>query len=108
MHALDLGLQVPLGIATWALLLRRRPAGYAAAAIFLVNSVCMGTALAAMVLWSALAAGRSPIEAAPFTVVPILALALAALFFRSIRPSDGARSPDSERAHPLPRRAHAA
>jgi len=85
-HALDLGLQVPLGIATALLLLGRRPAGYLAAAVMLVNAICMGTALVAMVAAPALAAGRSPLEAAPFATLPLVAVALAVPFFRALRP----------------------
>ncbi|HEU4581422.1 MAG TPA: hypothetical protein VFS67_24360 [Polyangiaceae bacterium] len=83
-HALDLGLQVPLGIATALLLLRRKPGAVEAGAIFLVNSICMGLALTAMVASSALAAGRSAFEGAPFAVIPIVATALAVWFFRAI------------------------
>jgi hypothetical protein len=83
-HALDLGLQAPLGIAAAALLLQRKPAGMLVGAIFLVNSICMGLALTAMVVFSAVAAGRSPLEGAPFALIPIVATALAARFFQAI------------------------
>jgi hypothetical protein len=83
-HALDLGLQVPLGIAAGVLLWRGKPGGVLLAPILLINSVCMGLALTAMVVSSALSGGRSPFEGAPFAVVPILATALAARFFRSL------------------------
>jgi hypothetical protein len=86
-HALDLGLQAPLGIATGLLLLRGKPGGALLAPILLVNSICMGLALTAMVVSSALAGGRSPLEGAPFTVIPIVAAALATLFFRAVRRS---------------------
>jgi hypothetical protein len=46
-HALDLGLQVPLGIASGLLLLRRRAAGNRVAAIMMVNAVCTGAYLLA-------------------------------------------------------------
>ncbi len=85
-HALDLGLQVPLGIATGLLLLRRRPSGLVAAAILLVNSVCMGLALAAMVASGAIASGRSIAEAALFLVLPVVAALLAVKFFSAMRP----------------------
>lgn len=83
-HALDLGLQVPLGIATAVLLLRRKPSGLVVGAIFLVNSICMGLALTAMVVSSALASGRSAFEAAPFALIPLVASALAVRFFHAI------------------------
>ena len=82
-HALDLGLQVPLGIATGAMLLRRSPAGLLLAAIMLVNVVCMGAALTAMVLWSTADAGTGTWSAAPFAVVWLLGVTLAVVFFRS-------------------------
>jgi hypothetical protein len=83
-HALDLGLQAPLGIATAVLLLRWKPGALEIGAIFLVNSICMGLALTAMVVSSALAAGRSAFEGAPFALIPIVATALAMRFFRAI------------------------
>lgn len=86
-HALDLGLQVPLCIATSVLLLRHKPGGCVLAGILLSNSVCMGLALTAMVVSSALAAGRSPLEAAPFALLSIVASALAARFFSALEPS---------------------
>jgi hypothetical protein len=82
-HALDLGLMVPLGVATAVLLLRRRPSGYIAAGVMLVNGVCMGLALTAMVAVAAVAAGGSLLAAAPFAVLPAVALALAGAFFRA-------------------------
>jgi hypothetical protein len=89
-HALDLGLQAPLGIATGVLLLRRRPGGVVLAPLFLVNSVCMGLALTAMVVASAVGSGRGPLEGAPFAVLPLLAGVLAARFFRTLEgPSRG-------------------
>jgi hypothetical protein len=83
-HALDLGLQAPLGIATGVLLLRRKPAGAVLAPILLVNSVSMGLALTAMVVASALGSGSSPLAGAPFALIPIAAAALAARFFRAL------------------------
>lgn len=86
-HALDLGLQAPLGIATAVLLLRKRAGGCVLAGLMLTNSLCMGLALTAMVASSALLAGRTPLEAAPFSLVPIVASALAVRFFRALAPS---------------------
>jgi hypothetical protein len=84
-HALDLGLQVPLCIAAGLLLLRRRSAGYVVAAVMLVNSVCMGVALVAMVVAAAMASGKSTFSALPFAIVPAIALALTIAFFRTMR-----------------------
>jgi hypothetical protein len=82
-HALDLGLQVPLGIATGVMLLRRRSAGLLLAAIMLVNAVCMGAALTAMVLFSTTDAETSAWLAAPFALVWLVGAMLAVAFFRS-------------------------
>lgn len=98
-HALDLGLQVPFALATALLLLRRRPGGSVAAAIMLVNGVCMGAALTAMVAVSSVASDSGALAAAPFAIIPLVATLLAALFFRALRverrdaehaPADGA------------------
>jgi hypothetical protein len=83
-HALDLGLQAPLGIAAAVLLLRRKPGAVVVAAIFLVNSICMGLALMAMVVYSAMATGRSALEGAPFALLPVVATALAVRFFQAL------------------------
>ena len=82
-HALDLGLQVPLGIATGVMLYRRRAAGLLLAAIMLVNGVCMGAALTAMVLFSTADAGTSLWIVTPFASVWSFGVALAVVFFRS-------------------------
>ena len=82
-HSLDLGLQVPLGIAAGVLLLRRRAAGLLVGAIMLVNVVCMGAALTAMVYCSTAEAGTSVWVTLPFVVVWGIGVILAAVFFRS-------------------------
>jgi hypothetical protein len=82
-HALDLGLLVPLGVASGVLLLRRRASGYLLGSVLLVVAVCMGAALAAMVAWSAVVRGDSPLQAAPFAVVWIVSLTLAGVFYRA-------------------------
>jgi hypothetical protein len=93
-HALDLGLQAPLGIATGVLLLRRKPAGAVLAPILLVNAIGMGLALTAMVVASALGSGQSLLAGAPFAVLPVVATALAALFFRALElPQNGSGGP---------------
>jgi hypothetical protein len=81
-HALDLGLQVPLGVASGVLLIRRRPAGDLIAAIMLVNAVCMGAALTAMVAWGSVAARESAWMAYPFAIVWAVAIVFALRFFR--------------------------
>jgi hypothetical protein len=82
-HALDLGLQVPLGIAASVLLFLRRPAGLLVAAVMLINVVCMGAALTAMVLCSTTDAGTSVWLAAPFGLFWIVGVVLAVVFLRS-------------------------
>ncbi len=83
-HALDLGLQVPLALASGALLLRKRPGGYVAMALFLVNSLCMGSALFAMVLSASVVSGQSLLTASPFLGLTAVALLLTWRFFRAI------------------------
>ncbi len=90
-HALDLGLQVPLGIAAGVLLLRRRPAGLLLASIMLVNGVCMGAALTAMVVYGAADSGASAWMAGPFALVWAAGVILTVVFLRSgveVRRSD--------------------
>jgi hypothetical protein len=77
-QALDLGLQVPFAIATAALLFARRDAGYVIGSMFLVNAIAMGAALTAMV-----GVASSVAEAAPFAIIPSIALVLSALACRS-------------------------
>ena len=82
-HALDLGLQVPLGLASGVLLLRRRPAGDLVAAMMLVNAVCMGAALTAMVAWASVASGTSAWSACPFATVWAVGIIFTVSFFRA-------------------------
>jgi hypothetical protein len=102
-HALDLGLQVPLCIAAAILLLRKRAAGYVVGAIMLVNAVCMGAALTAMVAASALRSGQSMLASAPFAVLPLTAAAMTILFFRAMRPP----TRENPKAFPPRQRLHA-
>jgi len=81
-HALDLGLQVPLAIAAGVLLLRGRPSGDLVAAIMLVNGVCMGAALTGMVAWSSAASGTTVWSAWPFAIAWAVAIAFALTFLR--------------------------
>jgi hypothetical protein len=90
-HALDLGLQVPLAVATAVLLARRRPSGYLVAAVFLVNAVYMAAALAAMVSFGAFSAGQNVFgTAAPFLVLFLVATGVAGLYFRAAIRASGA------------------
>jgi hypothetical protein len=86
-HALDLGLQVPLGIATGVLLLRRHEAGTFVAALLLVNWVCMGAALTGMAVWSLADSGASAWSAGPFASYWAIGVVLAFAFFRRSAPT---------------------
>lgn len=104
-HALDLGLQVPLGLAAALLLARRRAAGFTVAALMLVNAVLMGAALTAMVAVAEVAAGRGVVGAAPFAAVALIALALAIAYFRALAPAARRADRGAPRAggvHPRP------
>jgi hypothetical protein len=92
-RALDLGLQVPLGIAAGFLLLRRRPGGDLLAAIMLVNAVCMGAALTAMVAWTPAASGEKVWMAGWFALVWTVGAFLAVAFFRAGRGARDAHDP---------------
>lgn len=80
-HALDLGLLVPLGIAAGVLLLRRHAMGWILAGVNLVVAVCMGAAVASMVFLDAVGRGASTLVAAPFLVAWLAWLGLAVRFF---------------------------
>jgi hypothetical protein len=82
-QALDLGLIVPLALLTAVLLLRKKPSGDLCASLMLIIGTCMGAALAGMVAWSAIDAGRSAIESAPFVVLFLISMILARWFFLS-------------------------
>jgi hypothetical protein len=84
-QALDLGLQVPLALATGILLLRRKPSGYLFGAVWLVMAAGMSAALFAMVGASALVAREGLTAALPFGILLVLCLALAVSFFRAAR-----------------------
>lgn len=84
-EALDLGLQVPLGIAAGILLLRRHPAGWLVGAIEVVMAVWMGAALTGMVGTSGVVSGDGPWLAAPFAVLFAIATAIGVAYFRALR-----------------------
>jgi hypothetical protein len=104
-HALDLGLLVPLGLATAVLLIRRRPSGYLLAGIQLTVSACMSTALTAMVVASGLAAGKDALDAMPFAVFAAGTAFLARTFLRTRRPASPAVTPAAVATRPVARRA---
>lgn len=65
-QALDLGLIVPLSLATAVLVWRRRPVGHLLAALFSVKAVTMAGAIVAMLVSAALVEGR--LEVVPFAI----------------------------------------
>jgi hypothetical protein len=80
-HSLDLGLQVPLGIATGLMLLRHRAVGVLLGGIMLTNAVCMGAALTAMVISATAEAHANASAALPFAAVWGAGVVLAIAFF---------------------------
>jgi hypothetical protein len=83
-QAMDLGMLVPLAIATGALLWRRHPWGFLLAPVFAVKAVTMAGAICAMVVSAAIVQGA--LEVLPLTVFAVAtagAGALAIKIFRS-------------------------
>jgi hypothetical protein len=96
-HALDLGLQVPLALATAVLLLRRAATGWLVASIFVVQGTCMSAALVGMVGTTLALQGQSLLGAAPFAGMFLVGVTLCGLVFRSIHDralEPGARAVD--------------
>ena len=85
-HALDLGLQVPLGIAAAVLLLRDRPAGVVVGGVQLVMAATMFPALTGMVAASGIDSGAGLGPALPFAIGSFIAIALATAFFGVLVP----------------------
>lgn len=83
-EALDLGLQVPLGLGAAALLLSRRPAGFLVGSVEVVMAVCMSAALSGMVAMSGVASGQGPAVAAPFLALFVVAALIGWRWFRAI------------------------
>jgi hypothetical protein len=81
-HALDLGLRVPLGLATGVMLLRREPAGWWVGGILLVQALDMSAALTAMVATSSVTSGGSVVVAAPFALLCVFCAVLSVAFYR--------------------------
>jgi hypothetical protein len=80
-HALDLGLQVPLGLAAGVLLLRDRPGGAIVGGVFAVMAATMFPALTGMVMANGLASGEGIAPGVPFAIASCLALGLAGAFY---------------------------
>lgn len=82
-QALDLGMVVPLALATAALLLRGRAWGYLLAPVFAVKGVTMAGAICAMLVSAALVEGS--LEVVPFAMFAAVAAASGILAWRMIR-----------------------
>lgn len=94
-QALDLGLVVPLALATAALVWRRHRVGYLLGALFLVKAVTMAAAIVAMLVSAWIVEGK--LEVVPFAIfatATILAGVLAAKVLLAVpaRPT-GSRAP---------------
>ncbi|MBF4510583.1 MAG: hypothetical protein ISP10_08935 [Aeromicrobium sp.] len=93
-QALDLGIIVPLALATALLVWRRRPAGYLLAAVFSVKGVTMSGAIVAMLISAWIVEG-SP-EVPPlvlFSVATLVAGVIAFRIFRSAAEDAGPAAP---------------
>lgn len=85
-QALDLGIVVPLAVATAVLVWRRRPLGYLLAATLVVKGVAMATAITAMVLVAGQVEGELQVGfVAIFTVAAVACALLLRAMYRAIR-----------------------
>jgi hypothetical protein len=91
-HALDLGLQVPLALAAGLMLLRNRPAAFVVGGVFLVMASTMLPALTAMVLMDGIYGGEGLELVLPFFVATLVALVLTSVFFAPVPDSIGRRA----------------
>lgn len=88
-QALDLGIIVPLALATAVLSWKRRPVGYLLAAVFSVKGVTMSGAIVAMLVSAWIVEGR--LEVAPFglfLLATLVAGAIAFFVFKSMSPKE--------------------
>lgn len=86
-QALDLGIIVPLALATAVFAWQRKPVGYLLAAVFSVKGVTMAGAIVAMLVSAWIVEGT--LEVAPFALFSLataVAGTIAFFIFRSIRP----------------------
>jgi hypothetical protein len=85
-QAMDLGIIVPASALTAALLWQRRPWGYTLAYVVLIKGVTFGVALIAMIVGQLLAGvGINPVEAAVFSLIPVVGIVLTTLALRNLR-----------------------
>lgn len=84
-QAMDLGLIVPLAIATGAMVWNSRPWGYLLASVFMVKAVAMATAICAMLVSAALVEGAWDwVALAIFGGAAVAAAIFAARIFRGV------------------------
>ncbi len=93
-QGLDLGLVVPLMLATAVLLRRRAPWGYVLAAVSLTYGLLMSLAIPAWIVVPLVQDGRiNPVEAAPFLAISLAGIVLAARFFAAVESDRRPRGP---------------
>lgn len=101
-QAMDLGMLVPLALATGVLLLRNRPWGYLLAPVFAVKGVTMAGAICAMLISAAILEGA--LEWVPFAIFAGMAAGSGVLAYRilgSLREPEDARADERESAASL-------
>ena len=85
-QALDLGMVVPLMLATGVLLWRRNAWGYFLAAVSLTFGFIMSITIPAWIVVPLIQDGSvNPVEASPFLVLCLIGLYVAVQFFRSVQ-----------------------
>lgn len=82
-QAMDLGMLVPLAVATAVLLRRDKPWGYLLAPVFAVKGVTMAGAICAMLVSAALVEGS--LEVVPFVMFAAVTIASGVLAWRMLR-----------------------
>lgn len=102
-QALDLGLLVPLGLATAVTVLQRRPIGYVLAAVVTVKATAMGAAIAAMLVVEALNTGElAAIPIALFAAISVVGGLIGARVFGSIGRAHGSDEPERRTSRTAP------
>jgi len=85
-QAFDLGLLVPLALATGITLLRRAPIGYLLAGIVITHGIMMFITIPTWIAVPLIQDGKiNPIEAAPFLLLCLLGIYLAVTYYRNVR-----------------------
>lgn len=85
-QALDLGIVVPIALATAVLAWQRRPAGYLLAAVFSVKGVTMSGAIVAMLVSAWIVEGAPEVPPLMlFSAATLISGVIAALILRSVR-----------------------